>query len=116
MFEWNAIIGGLAGIISAVAFIPYIRSIVKGETKPSIATWLVWTLVGGMIFASYLTAGGWTTTIWASMVYVVAPASIFFLSLKYGKRDDLKIRFVEKVCVVGALLGILVWFITESIL
>jgi len=41
----QSIIGVAAGLLAFVAFIPYIISILKGETKPQRATFAIWSAI-----------------------------------------------------------------------
>ncbi len=110
--EWC---GRLAGIVSALAFVPYLYSITKGK-KPSLATWTIWTVVGLLTCISYLTANeGWVSTAWVAVVYVVAPAAIVCATLWYGARYT-GIDATEKWCWIGAFCGIVVWLTTHSAL
>ncbi len=40
----TAFFGVAAGVLSLVAFVPYVRSILAGQTKPERASWAKWTL------------------------------------------------------------------------
>ena len=108
--EW---FGRLAGIISAFAFVPYLYSITVGK-KPSLATWTIWTVVGVLIYRSYLSANdGWVSTSWVAVVYIIAPAAIVCTILWYGARYT-RLDWIEITCLLGALCGVIVWCVTES--
>lgn len=93
----------LSGVLFVAAFIPYIRAIVRKESKPSKASWIIWaaldtiTLVGmffkdtvnGQIFGAVL--GAWA---------VVA------LALKHGTPGWAKL---DRFCLGGAIFGIVLW-------
>lgn len=92
-----------AGLLFVIGFIPYIRAILRKETKPVKVTWLIWasldtiTLVGmffkntvnGQIIGAVI--GGWV---------------IVVLALKYGTSGWTKL---DKFCLGGAILGIVLW-------
>lgn len=45
----------IAGILCLLAFVPYIWAILKGETKPSKATWLIWVSLDSItLYGMYL--------------------------------------------------------------
>lgn len=92
-----------AGVLFAIGFIPYIRAVVTGTTKPAKASWVIWasldsiTLVGmcvqhavnGQIIGAV--AGAWI---------VVAVA------MKYGTPGWTRL---DKFCLAGAVVGIVLW-------
>ena len=78
------LLGQLAGIVSLLGFFPYILATVQGKTRPNRATWWIWTLVGGMLCASYAASGA-QHSIWVPVSYVVGPFITAILSIKYGE-------------------------------
>ena len=78
--------GEIAGVLSAAGFIPYIIAILRGRTRPSLATWIIWTVVSCMLYASYRASGA-EATLWAPLSYVVGPVVIVLLSLRTGSRE-----------------------------
>src|SRR3989338_874742 len=94
-------LGIVAGILSFVAYALYIFTTLIGKTKPNRATWWVLTLVGLMIATSYY-AGGARDTIWVALSYVLGPAIIAVLSLKYGEG---RWERLDQVCLTGAQIG-----------
>lgn len=99
----QTIVSTAAGIVFLLGFAPYIIAIVRGETKPSKASWVIWasldtiTIVGmyfkdtlnGQIFGAVI--GAWA---------VVA------LALIYGKPGWTKL---DMQCFGGAVFGIALW-------
>src|SRR5688572_11025851 len=98
MFDITAMAGKVAGVVSFVAFVPYILAILRGETKPNRATWWIWTVVGFMLGASYYSSGA-NNTIWVPVSYIVGPLVTALLSIKYGEGGWN--RF-DKGCLLGA--------------
>lgn len=87
----------ISGVLFMIAFIPYIRAIRRGETKPAKAnTWPVLTMrmaskhtLNGQIIGAV--AGAWTVAL---------------LALKYGTPGWTRL---DKFCLSGAVLGIVLW-------
>lgn len=105
------ILGIVAGVISFIAYIVYIRSILKGETRPNRVTWWIWTFMGLVLAASYYFSGA-RNTIWSPLVEVIGPLSIAILSIKYGEGNR-KDR-TDVLCFFGALFSIILWIIFGS--
>ncbi|MBT3282563.1 hypothetical protein HN375_00140 [bacterium] len=93
----------VAGFLFLFALFPYIFAIIRGETKPSKATWIIWgtidiIVLSGMYFEDSVngqivgaTIGAWT---------------IVIFSIKYGTSGWTK---TDKFCFGGAVLGIILW-------
>jgi hypothetical protein len=110
MFTHASATGRVAGIFSLAAFIPYILSTIRAETKPNRATWLIWTLVGALLAASYYASGA-RHTIWVPISYVVGPLVIALISLKYGVGGWTPF---DRGCLLAAGASLLPWWIFNS--
>ena len=98
-----------ATIISAVAFIPYIWSIIKGETRPSGASWWSWTIINTItVFSSWFAGASWQVLLLPAWL-CVSQLAISILSIKRG---DNNWDGLNKFCVGGALLGVGLWMVT----
>lgn len=110
MPEITAIAGKVAGIVSLVAFLPYIVAIMRGKTTPNRATWWIWTIVGFMLGASYYSSGA-NHTIWVPMSYIIGPLVTAILSIKYGEGGWT--RF-DRACLFGAAVSAVFWWLFSS--
>lgn len=110
MFEITVVAGRVAGILSFVAFIPYILSILRKETKPNRTTWWIWTLVGLTLGSSYYFSGA-NHTIWVPVSYIIGPFITAILSIKYGEGGWT--RF-DRNCLLGTGLSLVLWLIFKS--
>lgn len=106
--ELQIVLGILAAIVVTAAYIPYIYSTIKEKTKPNRATWLIWSAVGIIMFASYYSLGAWSTLWFAIPGGTVI---VTLLSLKYGQggwnRFDL-------FCLSGAFIALFLWFLSGN--
>ncbi len=75
--------GILGGILSLVAYVPYVKSILSNETRPSRSSWWIWSLVGFLIVLSYYDVGV-RRTMWIPIFFFICPRIIAILSLRYG--------------------------------
>lgn len=101
----------VAGFVSIGAYALYIISVFQGKTKPSRSTWWILTLVGLLILLSSYSIGA-RESMWIQVCYVVGPLIIAFQSLKYGYGG--KLLPLDKVCLAGATICILIWIIFNS--
>lgn len=108
----GAVLGIGAGVLSFAAYALYIFSTLQGKTKPNRATWWILTLVGLLIATSYY-AGGARDTMWVALSYVLGPAIIAVLSLKYGEG---RWERLDQFCLTGALVTAVIWYLSKSAL
>ncbi len=99
------IIGVLGGIMTLASTYFYVPSILRGETRPHIFTWLVWSLVLAIGCAAQL-AGGAALGACAVGGSALSCIVITIVSIKYGERD---ITRSDWVALIAALAIIPVW-------
>lgn len=103
-------IGILAGLVTLSAFAFYIKDAIEGKSRPSRATWIIWTILAIVITASYYSAGA-RDTIWAAAGFTVGQAAVALVSLKYGAKGW---SIFDRICLAGAGFGIVLWFASGS--
>jgi len=100
---FQSVLSVVAGLLFLAGFFPYILAILRGQTKPAKASWIIWasldtiTLLG--MYAKDAVNGqivGAVLGVWI----VVA------LAIKYGKPGWTKL---DRLCLVGAVIGIVLW-------
>ena len=75
--------GYLAGILPAIAYIPYVISIIRKKATPSRASWIIWALVNWIILPSFIAVGD-VERLWMPLAYAVGSTIIMSLSFRYG--------------------------------
>jgi hypothetical protein len=106
----HAVFGVIAGIISVCGYIPYFRSILKGQTKPNRATFLIWSVVDVVLLTSYISSGA-RTTIWVALVYCFCQLGVLALSIKRGVGG---LAALDITCLFGAVFALIMWWITSN--
>jgi hypothetical protein len=108
------IFGAIAALLALFSSFLYIRDIFRGNTKPHTYTWLIWAIVTTIAFFGQVVSGGGPGS-WATGVSAVVTIVTLILSLrgKYGTRD---ITNFDKVCLALAIISILPWLLTDSVL
>ncbi|MBP6920958.1 hypothetical protein KBB89_00190 [Candidatus Gracilibacteria bacterium] len=92
------------------AFSTYLWSIFRGKTKPHLYTWLLWGILGSIVTIVQITNdAGWSILI--SGLMAGCNLTLAGLSLKYG--ETLLTRR-DKYLLMGALISIILWQITQS--
>ncbi len=99
----KALLSMLSGVVFLLAFVPYIRAIIKGETKPSKMSWLIW----GCLDVITLLAMYAQHSVNGQIIGAVCGAFVvFILAMKYGKSGWTKL---DMFCLSGAIIGIVLW-------
>lgn len=87
MLTMAVVLGGVAGLLDLGAYLLYNKGMAHEESRPSVATWLLWVFISLLNSGSYLTLSGE----WAKAIVPVASALactwIFVLVLWRGKYD-----------------------------
>jgi hypothetical protein len=101
----------VAILLTFVAFLPYVRAIWRGETKPHVISWVIWGLATLVIFAAQLAdkggAGAWP-------IGVSGVISAYIAWLAYRKRGDGEVTRSDWGFLLAALAALPLWFVTSS--
>ncbi|MBI2635026.1 MAG: hypothetical protein HYW79_00555 [Parcubacteria group bacterium] len=98
----------LSGVIFLLGFVPYVAAIIKRQTQPMKASWLIWLVIDGITFAGMYVKDAVNGQIVGA---ITGACLVFLLSLKYGKSGWTR---VDTWSLVGALVGIALWGIFDS--
>lgn len=100
----------VAALLAVAGNIPYLLDVFKRRVQPHPYTWLVWTLVSGIIFFGQVAKGAGVGALptAASEIFTLI---IFLFSLKYGFKNITKTDTLFFAC---ALLGIIPWILTHD--
>ena len=86
--------GAIAILLTFAAFVPYIRSIVSGGTRPHVFSWIIWGITTIIVFFAQLNAKG---GIGAWPIGVSGVITIFIAVLAFLKRSDPSITYTGLV-------------------
>lgn len=111
MSVYKELFSGAAIVLTFVIFVPYIRSILQGRTKPHVFSWFIWAMGTFVVFLAQL-AGGGGTGAWAIGVSGVITA--FVAVLAYVKRIDRSITKSDWMFLAGALAALPCWYFTSN--
>lgn len=104
------ILSVFAGVLAIFAIVPYVKDIIRGKTKPNVVSWFTWSLL--LIIATLAAfAAHQPRTALLSLGDLIGTATILILGLKFGRA---KFSWLDGICQIGALAGLLLWFIFNS--
>jgi hypothetical protein len=96
--------------LTLIAVYPYIYKTLKGNNRPHVFTWVIWTLLTGIAFAVQFTSGAGAGS-WATGVTSFCCLLILLASLKHGTKN---ITRFDWICFIFSMLIVPIWFVTES--
>jgi hypothetical protein len=103
--------GIFAIIITIVAFVPYIKSILQNKIKPHVFTWIIWSSATLTVFFAELFSGGgmgcWAIGLSGCISVVIALLSLI-------KKCDKHITKSDWICFISGILAIPVWIVTKD--
>jgi hypothetical protein len=106
--EFKSVLSVISGVLFVAGFVPYIRAILRGETKPAKASWIIWASLDYIVLAGMVAAH----TVNGQILGAVTGVTIVIgLAIKYGIPGWTK---MDKFCLAGAMLGISLWFIFKN--
>jgi len=99
-------------ILTFIWYYHYIKDIFKWKTKPHIFSHVIWWLLISIAFVAQLSDNAWP---WAWVTWVTAIVSIFvaIISIKKWEKNITK---TDKYSFLGAILTIVIWYITDNAL
>jgi hypothetical protein len=101
----------IAIALTFIAFLPYIRSILKGKTKPHVFSWVIWGSTTFVVFLAQLAdkggAGAWPIGVSGIITIVVA-------LLAYIKKSDSAISTTDWLFFIVAMTSLPFWYITSD--
>lgn len=108
---FKLVFSGLAIVLTFLAFIPYIRSILAGGTKPHVFSWIIWGTTTSIVFFAQIEADGGTG---AWPIGVSGLIAAFIALLAFIKRSDISITRGDWSFLMAALASLPFWYVTSD--
>lgn len=110
MYDYHIVLGIFAIIAGLVGEALYVRDLWKGTIKPHPFSWFGWGLLDVVIFFAQLVGGGGPGA-WVTAVAAVVNIGIAVFALRRGEK---RITSSDWGCFIGALVGIILWILTDD--
>lgn len=101
----------LAIVLTFVAFVPYIRSILAQVTKPHVFSWVIWGVTTTIVFFAQLEAKG---GMGAWPIGVSGAITMFIAVLAFVKHSDISITKADWLFFMSALASLPLWHFTSD--
>lgn len=105
------VLGLLAGLLSILAFAPYVRDTLALRTRPQRATWFIWSVLCTITLTSQIYEGA-THSLWFIAVQTLSTVFIFILSISRGTGS--LINASDACMLVAAGFGLVLWAMTDT--
>jgi len=97
--------------LTLYAFFPYIRSILRGATRPHVFSWVIWGSTTFVVFLAQLEGRG---GVGAWPIGVSGVITLFIALLAYLKRADITITATDWLFFIAALSSLPLWALTAD--
>lgn len=108
---YKNLLSAIAIALTIFAFFPYIRSILKGETKPHVFSWVIWGSTTFIVCLAQLAdeggAGAWP-------IGVSGIITLYVAILAYIKKSDSTITKTDWLFFILAMASLPIWYLTSN--
>lgn len=108
---YKQLLSTIAIAITFVAFIPYIRSILQGKTKPHAFSWIIWASVTFIVFLAQLADKG---GVGAWPIGVSGAITLYVAILAYLKKSSHMITKTDWLFFIMAMASLPFWYFTSN--
>jgi len=105
------ILSAIAIALTILAFYPYIRSILRGQTRPHVFSWIIWSLTTCIVFLAQWQADGGAGA-WPVGCSAVITAGVAILGAL--KAADIQITGSDWGFLLAALASLPLWYLTAD--
>ena len=109
--NYKELLSAIAIVLTFLAFLPYIRSIFQGKTKPHVFSWVIWGSTTFIVFLAQLAdkggAGAWP-------IGVSGIITIYVALLAYIKKSDSTITRMDWLFFALAVTSLPLWYFTAD--
>jgi len=98
-------------VLTFVAFLPYISSILAGTVKPHVFSWVIWGMTTFVVFLAQLDDGA---GVGAWPIGVSGLITIYIAFIAYIKRSDISITKLDWIFFSSALTALPFWYLTSD--
>jgi hypothetical protein len=98
-------------LLTFITFVPYVRSILRGHTRPHVFSWAIWGSTTFVVFLAQLQAGGGTG---AWPIGVSGAITLVVAMLAYKKKADCSITRTDRLFLALAMTSLPFWYVTAD--
>lgn len=104
-------LSAVAVALTLAAFLPYIRSILRGEVRPHVFSWIIWGATTVIVFLAQREGGG---GVGAWPIGISGGITLLIALLAYIKKSDISITRLDWLFFTLALWALPLWYATSD--
>jgi len=108
--EIKVILSLIAICIGILAYIPYLKDILAGKTKPHIFSWFGWMIMEFIAFFAII-AGKGSAGAWPHLLSALVCLGTVILCIKHGEKNITKL---DTICIILSMVAVTLWQITNN--
>ena len=108
---YKEILSAIAIVLTFIAFVPYIRTILNGKTRPHVFSWVIWGSTTFVVFLAQLEGQG---GVGAWPIGISGVVTIFIAILAFIKRADITINKTDWLFFTAAMSSLPLWYLTSD--
>lgn len=109
--SYKGVLSAVAIALTFMAFLPYMRAIIKGAIRPHVFSWVIWGTTTFVVFLAQLQADG---GVGAWPVGVSGVVAIVIALLAFLKRGDIAITGTDWLFFILAMSSLPFWYLTAD--
>lgn len=106
--DWHTLLGTGASIVMLLLIVPYVKSILREETKLSPVSWFGWALLYAIAAAAQASKG----LDWSLVIMVIGTFSTTTIAIVALRTGHVVWTPIDRFCIGTAILAVILWAIT----
>lgn len=112
-FAWREVLGAVATLLALTQVVPYVASILRGRTRPSLTSYLIWAAVECLGAAAYVATLGLSAAgTWPRIAFAATGVTVLILAIRKGRHTP--VTKFEVASIVAASAGALTWLLFDT--
>lgn len=111
LFQIKNILGIAATFLVFLGYVPYLRDIIKGKTKPHLYSWFLWAFVTAIAFALQFSGGAGSGSF---VTLAAALMCIAVIILGFIQKSKIKIIKIDTIFLILAFIALGLWLIAKQ--
>ncbi len=111
LFQFKNVLGIIATFLVFIGYIPYLRDIIRGKTKPHLYSWFLWAFVTSIAFALQFSGGA------GSGSFVTLAAVLMCLAviiLGFDQKRKVEVVKIDTVFLILAFIALGLWLVAKQ--
>ena len=111
MYQIKNILGFVATFLVFIGYIPYLRDIIKGKTKPHLYSWFLWSFVTFIAFALQVSGGAGSGSL-VTLAAAIMCIAVITLGIIY--KAKVTIVKIDTIFLILAFIALGLWLIAKQ--